>query len=387
MKRTEETINLSSSKQGKVSKPSDDTCVSSKDENAPEGKSVKDVLKEKLLAKRHCASLNLKERTQLKEWCIYLKNLRYACDIISLTEKHSPLLYERNERCPDSALVVYPCQEHTYSEKTGPFQPVRLLIFADGSWRFQCTIYGFQELAKGQLNSTDSADLIALASRWFSSSHTLCPGLIGYEDVETKLGYAPKTVKYMADPIKSVHSVNCKVWHPPSSQARKDDSDPRWSRVCGECLKARSYIQRKLDHKLNLDEATRAQRQMPSSNYPVKFLSPGSAQKRRSKLRNERLLLKKAVRKYYKKTKIELPEDQSTELCKLIEAIEDSKQGKEELKNITIEGNEFKSENGNSSSGLILEEVWKKDRASFFKDQQRNGLCISLYSFLSLSLA
>ena len=92
MKRTEETVNLSFSKQGKVSKPSDDTCVSSKDENAPEGKSVKDVLKEKLLAKRHCASLNLKEQTQLKEWCIYLKNLRYACDIISLTEKHSPLL-------------------------------------------------------------------------------------------------------------------------------------------------------------------------------------------------------------------------------------------------------------------------------------------------------
>lgn len=90
----------------------------------------------------------------------------------------------------------------------------------------------------------------------------------------------------------------------------------------------------KIDKKHQLDVATKHQRQDPSSNYPIKFLSPTSQQKRRSILRNERLRLKETVRKYY----IELPENQSTELCMLIEAIEESKQGKDELKKITAEG-------------------------------------------------
>ena len=87
--------------------------------------------------------------------------------------KNTRHCYTREMNVVQIQLLLYTRAKNTYSEKTGPFQPVRLLIFADGSWRFQCTIYGFQELAKGQLNSTDSADLIALASRWFSSSHTL----------------------------------------------------------------------------------------------------------------------------------------------------------------------------------------------------------------------
>ena len=168
MKRTDETINLSSSKQGKVSKTSDDTCVSSKDENASEGKSVKDVLKEKLLVKRHCPSLNLKQRTQLKEWCIYLKNLRYACDIISLTEKHSPLLYERNERCPDSALVVFPCHIQRKNRTISACQT------ADFRWRFLAFPVYHLRISGVSERPVKFNRFCRLASRWFSSSHTLC---------------------------------------------------------------------------------------------------------------------------------------------------------------------------------------------------------------------
>ena len=42
-----------------------------------------------------------------------------------------------------------------------------------------------------------------------------------------------------------------------------------------------------------------------------------------------------------------------------------------------MEGNALKDNKGNSS-GVILEEVRKKDRVSFFKDQQRNGKLLYL---------
>lgn len=60
------------------------------------------------------------------------------------------------------------------------------------------------------------------------------------------------------------------------------------------------------------------------------------------------------------------------ELCKLVEAIEKSPEGKDELKKIATEGSEFVDKKGNAS-GEILDEVWRKDRIRFFKDQQRNG--------------
>lgn len=112
--------------------------------------------------------------------------------------------------------------------------------------------------------------------------------------------------------------------------------------------------------------------QSPSSNYLIKYLSPKSKKKRYSHLKNDRLCLKKRVDRFYNKTKIQLPENQPVKLCRLIEAIENSDEGKDELKKVAWEGNEFKDKKGNTT-GVILDEVWKKDRASFFKDQQRNG--------------
>ena len=200
----------------------------------------------------------------------------------------------------------------------------------------------------------------------------------GIEDVEAKLGYIPKTIRSVAGPVQSLHSISCKVWHVPSRQARKDDSDPRWFRVCGECLRAHSYVQRRINDKNNTDASKKCQRLSPSSNYPIKYLSPNSKQKRYSKLKNDRLRLKKKVDKFYKKTKIELPDNQSVELCKLVEALEDSQDGKDELKEISKEGNNFKDKNGNTL-GAILEESVEKDRESFFTNQQRNGM---LYEYM-----
>jgi len=75
----------------------------------------------------------------------------------------------------------------------------------------------------------------------------------------------------------------------------------------------------------------------------------------------------------YKRTKIELPQEQSTELCQLIETIESFDAGKKELAHIFNEGNQYTSDKG-TKAGECLKEVWRKDRESFFKDRQRNGM-------------
>lgn len=76
--------------------------------------------------------------------------------------------------------------------------------------------------------------------------------------------------------------------------------------------------------------------------------------------------------KFYKKTKVELPASQSSELCKLVKAIESSEEGKRQLDEIRKEGNKLEVQNG-SRAGDCVSEVWIKDREGFFEDQQNNG--------------
>ena len=80
----------------------------------------------------------------------------------------------------------------------------------------------------------------------------------------------------------------------------------------------------------------------------------------------------KKLRKLYKQTRIELPQQQSSELCQLIEAIENSNEGKEELSRIVKEGNQYKDGKGRKARNFV-KDIWEKDRESFFKNQRDNG--------------
>ena len=75
----------------------------------------------------------------------------------------------------------------------------------------------------------------------------------------------------------------------------------------------------------------------------------------------------------YKRTKVELPQVQSAELCKLIESTESSDLGKKELAKIYSESNQYTSSKG-QKAGDCLKEVSRKDWEGFFKDQQSNGM-------------
>ena len=61
----------------------------------------------------------------------------------------------------------------------------------------------------------------------------------------------------------------------------------------------------------------------------------------------------KKLRKLYKQTRIELPQEQSSELCQLVEAIENSNEGKEELSRIVREGNQYKNVKGHIPGNFV----------------------------------
>ena len=148
--------------------------------------------------------------------------------------------------------------------------------------------------------------------------------------------------------------------------------------MCGDCLVCERYAKRALGIRRSLDSAKREQGRNPRSNYPIQFLSPQSKSLRLSNSRQFRSRVDKKLRKLYKQTRIESPQEQSSELCQLIEAIENSNEGKEELSRIIKEGNQYKDGRGRKTGNLV-KDIWEKDRESFFRDQRKVSFRRVLY--------
>lgn len=335
---------------------------------------VKDVLRSQLLQKKtsSCAEVTAKEdRLELLEmWHRDLKSAGFSVELTSLTAKHSPFEDVDSTTVPDCVLVLHPSHIHTFHAQTGPFQPVRLVIHVDGAWSLHCPIFEHTVINSGKLLALETSRVIELAQEMLHENHTLCPGIL--KDFSC-LGYVPENIRVIGGPTSSAHSKSCKIWHIPSKNIPlKSGSDPRLKSVCTECREVARYIKKRVTAKKNVDEATRMKRQMPNSHFPWQFLSPGSKSKRIRNIRQQRSRAIKQALKFYKKTKVELPSNQSKELCQLIQAIESSEAGKRELGKMVQKGNQFEGKGG-LKAGDCVSETWRKDREEFFKDQQSNG--------------
>ena len=318
------------------------------------------------------------EEHLLKRWASILGCAGLSTEILTLDDDHA-IPFQRSKQMPFFALAIRRSTGLCYRPETGPFRAAQLIVYANCEWQLQCAVVEQGVLASGSLSGgACEKELTDLANRYLTCRHTLCPGLPStLANVEVELGYLPKPVKFDNALFQTLKSKNCKVWHIPSAQSRnrRDANTPGAStdteRMCGVCLTALRYVERALQQKGKVDGVKKFQRKRPSSNYPLKFLSPTSKRGRLQNQRLQRSRLLKRVNKLYKKTKVELPESQSEELCALIEAIEGSADGQKELRNITKEGNKVTKKG--VRAGDCLREVWNKDKESFFRDQLKNG--------------
>ena len=203
--------------------------------------SINDVLRRKLLQKKtsHSAEVTAKAAPleRLDRWHRDLKSAGFCGELTSLTSKHSPFEDLNHTTISDRVLVLYPSNIHTYDVKTGPFQPVRLVIYVDGAWSLQCPIFKHTVITSGELPTLETSQVIELGKGLVHANHKLCPGLL--EDF-TSLGYVPENVRVMGGPVRNAHAKSC-IRHIPGQNipSKRESADPPLNCICAECRETR----------------------------------------------------------------------------------------------------------------------------------------------------
>ena len=145
--------------------------------------SVKDILRCRIAREKAQQNKELASKAQdnstLTSWASTLSSAGYFCEVRPIVDSDlSPLPSEST--VPSSALIIEQSRNLQFSTSTGPFQPVRLLIYPHGQWRLDSPILGHRKIEDGRLSfPVESAELVNLANKWLSNTRVLCPGLVG----------------------------------------------------------------------------------------------------------------------------------------------------------------------------------------------------------------
>ena len=121
----------------------------------------------------------------------------------------------------------------------------------------QCLIYKHLIIQSGRVE--ESGNLVELTRAPLFGDKTLCPEIM--EDF-SDFGYVPKALRVMDGAITTTHAKSCMIWHVLSSRqnisSRSNSPDPRWRRVCSECLKFTWYVKKRVKAKKSVDAATKS---------------------------------------------------------------------------------------------------------------------------------
>ena len=96
------------------------------------------------------------------------------------------------------------------------------------------------------------------------------------------------------------------------------------------------------------------------------MLSPGSQKARRDTVRRERKNVRRVAEKMIKRTSFTVNDKQNSELLKLIECLESSKEGQEELTKVFEE-----VENHKPATRKVPGKMWQMEKEAFFKTRER----------------
>ena len=268
-------------------------------------------------------------------------------------------------------LTLSATPEKTYSENTGSYHPVKLLISPSGSYEVRVNIFDCVE--RGNVDLQDYTCLKELVYKISSKSqYKICPGLTKvakYDDLKEKLGYEPKNVFSASWPWKILRHSSCSLWHiPKNSRLSNAQIEDGLVDSCFNCKMLSKDLNKILARREERSEGHTFQRQSASSTHAFSFLSPVSKKERLSNMRNERKYYKQVAEKYWNRTKVALGDTESDEFCRLVNEIDSNEGGRKELENIFEEAEATKE-----GRGLTLRELWKKEKLDFITDQRKNG--------------
>lgn len=175
----------------------------------------------------------------------------------------------------------------------GPVTIARILLSSNGLLRFQLLFPVYKAIyAKLFIESEVEKVLAEL-----SPHHVLCPGLLGYKDKYTVLGYHPSHVRVLETTyVKRYDHEHCPIWHIPSMTYSKGDQNLQ--KMCKQCRVLQNSIVRLATKACEIDPAERESWTDPSSNRPLAYMSAADREERYRKLRQERTQLLVKLRMY-----------------------------------------------------------------------------------------
>ena len=246
----------------------------------------------------------------------------------------------------------------------GPTSLARLTVDENMQYTLQVLLHSIES---GELKSVGQfMELCDKISDY--SAYKFCPGFdydTYMDKYHDKIRYLPSKVRVTTSPFKRVQSTHCTMWHKLSKNASRAQKSSH-SVICCKCKRLRSELDRALKRCTGYSPRRKIKRQQPSSNYPLKYLSPTSLKKRKSNTQQERNKDKKALAKY-RHLEVTLDDNQSDELVEIMDKIETV--GKETLEEILLEAE-------SSGVGSSIRGIWKDDKRNTKDikiDQQQNS--------------
>ena len=211
---------------------------------------------------------------------------------------------------------------------------------------------------------SDEAEVHALLKKVCNPSYKFCPGIEWaryHEHYFEVIRFHPKNVRRTEAPFYRVDSVDCKLWFEVPANApltAKSSAEVN----CKACKRLISDLDWQLKRTTDESPSAKVKRQTASSRARLTYMSPSSRTKRKQNATMERGLDKRKLARY-ENTEITLSEEQHTEMCDIMDAVD--RVGADDLQRIFEEGESH-------GIGNKLKEIWTMDKRQQLESFQKD---------------
>ena len=270
-------------------------------------------------------------------------------------------------------LEVSPKVSKVY-DSAGPLTPFRVLVSPILSCQFQIMWPVVRTVNTIFIQSAGDAAFVRLLQQMLPDApYVVCPGIADFSrqyslvhrDVQGlhKICNGAVVIKY--------ESEKCLKWHIPCN--RKLLPNDRTFNMCVQCKNLDSLLSKHVASTLALSTPEKIARTLPSSRFPITYLSPASQKVRVRRLQAERKNLAQKLKKY-DHLAVSLCSEQTAELCNVVNIINEDQSIRSELDEILMEADKHKE-----GHGSILQDIWEADSTEdgdlklFVEDQRKNS--------------
>ena len=301
--------------------------------------------------------------------------------VCSVEEAKFPeLQFSRGYALDNNKQILIVTQRHlAYHPPFGYVSRARITFQEDGSY----TVHILMRVLQNGVAQYESEVHELLKRFSATSTYKFCPGIewsYYHEQYFEAIRFDIKSVRRMEAPFYHIDSVNCQMWFElplNASVAAKNSAEA----ICSACKRLSSDLQWQLKRTATESPSRKLKRQAASSRARLMYMSPASQLKRKQNASMERGIDKRKVARYENTEILTLADEQHTQMCGVMDAIDDA--AIDDLQKIFEEGESH-------GVGSKLKEIWVTDKRQnvqqFWQDQARNGkqysqeLMIIIYS-------